>query len=1283
MSPLYAKSFWQRLSNRMIVFLILFFVIIYLQLVPHDGSDRSGNGDKPEKQQYLAFGCGKVNGSYFPVLSVITDYLNSLPEFLVGNRIKIYCGSGSVSTVRDVISGRLDFGVAQSAVLYDAANGLRDWEEYGRMQNLRSVCALTTKDLTVVARVDSKVMDLADLAGKRVNIGDPGTGTNSNARQLLDFYVSKGYKPPAEILELSNEDALAAFSESKIDAIITNLSHPSQYLQDVFRCGVPARFVAVGLLQDFTKNYPYFTERVLAAAVYPEAADCKDIKVISTPTVLFTTQGASDEVVSKIVSEMVVNLQAIKRNHPELQSLEVANLLADQIVPAHKAALDAFYTAGILRARSDTTRNSLKAITFRRDEFFSERIAADFCQQVNHKRIEDLRLVLLGADNERESIYRVVSGIAYAGFACGAELYQSVTGAGIWKDMGALRNLRTLVRPYNLALLEVCPGVDQEQDLTPMIADTSDPAHIDAINLLWKKLYPHRPAVSVVPVKDAFETLSQQKGSLVVMIPVRSSYLHEDVFLWQKHWQEFQQQYRLPVLSVKPLKPSQDVCEQLPWLDSVSFNLYGESLSTAAIPVFLFASSQIPTERYLPILQAMADSWKSPKENADALHDRIRYAMGKSPLPFHAALNAFIRQFPESDPWMSRYVPESIPLPARTDLVISASNSVSGQLFCAGMLANIFSQNASVFACCTTCADESAALDDVCEENADIAVVSATSLSRRLEKSGECSHLQTIGSVYSVPLAFLAADDVISKRNPMLPDFEGSRISGPDIEFPARFRDKGITVFNLGEFRRGLTRGALINTEEIGLADAFSMYNQGTITGFFITGLHPLETLTNNIQRPGRLIPITEGYLQVLENPCYVNMTIPQKMVNYYPKITSSGDIPTIGVPMMLVASDKLPAETVNLLLKELAGNVETVRQTTPAFSEFESADLLKGTSVGTMHPGALGFYQQQGYIGSSSRQEGVQVLTMGTGSSSGSFFPIGVCLERVISGGQAKQGSQPVRIALELTDGSHQNCLAVHDQAYDLGISQADVARRAYEGKIHWATVPFDDLRVVCRLHAIPLYCLVRKNTSAKSLEELGGLSMNIGSPGSGSRLLADRVLQTLEPEVRKTILTEENDDSVALDKLKAGGLDGVFISLGVSEMVDELLGALSPYRVISLDSPAIETTAASIDGRMVTLSKRDYPALEHEIRTIAIFAVLLTNRSADEKTIENIVTTILRERSNYTPIPAGLRDMSDKDFCSDLPIPLHIGARRAFEKSGVLKTEAVSPADEQEQEQ
>src|SRR5215469_14015207 len=123
---------------------------------------------------FASVGTGELNGVYYPVGKAICEIVNQ-DLSIDGVRCSPERTPGSVYNTRAIQSGELEFGIVQADVNFNAYKGEGAWAGEPFL-DLRSVLSLYPELVTVMARTDSHIEDLAGLTGHRVNVGKIGTG---------------------------------------------------------------------------------------------------------------------------------------------------------------------------------------------------------------------------------------------------------------------------------------------------------------------------------------------------------------------------------------------------------------------------------------------------------------------------------------------------------------------------------------------------------------------------------------------------------------------------------------------------------------------------------------------------------------------------------------------------------------------------------------------------------------------------------------------------------------------------------------------------------------------------------------------------------------------------------------------------------------------------------------------------------------------------------------------------------------------------------------------------
>ncbi len=299
------------------------------------------------QQKYMTIGTGGVTGVYYAAGGAICRLVNK-DRKVHGIRCSVESTGGSVFNVNTIKAGELDMGVAQSDVHFNATKGLGQFQKDGAYSDLRAVMSLHPEPFTVLARKEANARSFADFKGKRFNIGNPGSGTQSSMLELLS---AMGWKPQDFSLasELKADEHGPALCDGKIDGFFYAVGHPSANIQDPTTvCGarlVPLTGAAVDKL---IKEKSYYAKATIPAGLYPNNPQATETYgVLAT---LVSSSKIPADTVYAVVKAVFDNLDEFKKLHPALAILDPKNMVADGLsAPLHDGAAKYYREKGWLK----------------------------------------------------------------------------------------------------------------------------------------------------------------------------------------------------------------------------------------------------------------------------------------------------------------------------------------------------------------------------------------------------------------------------------------------------------------------------------------------------------------------------------------------------------------------------------------------------------------------------------------------------------------------------------------------------------------------------------------------------------------------------------------------------------------------------------------------------------------------------------------------------------------------------------------------------------------------
>lgn len=296
--------------------------------------------------KFITIGTGGVTGVYYPTGGAICRLVNRGRKDH-GIRCSVESTGGSVYNINALREGGLDLAVAQSDWQYHAYNGTSIFADQGAFQDLRSLFSLHTEAFTVIVRADSGINTFDDLPGKRVNIGNPGSGNRATMEVLMK---AKGWnKETFKVAsELRGSEQPQALCDNKIDAMIYNAGHPNGAVQEVATsCDVRIVPVTGKEVDGLVNNSPYYAYATIPGGMY--AGNPNDIKTFGVKATFITTSKLDEQIVYQVVKAVFDNFDNFKTLHPVFINLDPKKLINEgNAAPLHKGAEKYFKERGLL-----------------------------------------------------------------------------------------------------------------------------------------------------------------------------------------------------------------------------------------------------------------------------------------------------------------------------------------------------------------------------------------------------------------------------------------------------------------------------------------------------------------------------------------------------------------------------------------------------------------------------------------------------------------------------------------------------------------------------------------------------------------------------------------------------------------------------------------------------------------------------------------------------------------------------------------------------------------------
>ncbi|RMD50253.1 MAG: TAXI family TRAP transporter solute-binding subunit [Alphaproteobacteria bacterium] len=297
-------------------------------------------------ETFITIGTGGVTGVYYPTGGAICRLVNKGRKEH-GIRCAVESTAGSIYNINAVRSGELTFGVAQSDWQYHAYHGTSRFKDQGPFKKLRAVFSIHPEPFTVVARADSGIKRFEDLKGKRVNVGNPGSGQRGTMEVVMqamgwtmdDFALAS---------ELQANEQSQALCDNNIDAIVYTVGHPSGSIKEATTaCDAVIVEVWNDAIAKLVEKYPFYRKAVIPGGMY--RGNPNDVVTFGVGATLVTSADVPEDVVYNVVKAVFDNLDTFKKLHPAFANLDPKQMAHDGLsAPLHPGALKYYKEHGLV-----------------------------------------------------------------------------------------------------------------------------------------------------------------------------------------------------------------------------------------------------------------------------------------------------------------------------------------------------------------------------------------------------------------------------------------------------------------------------------------------------------------------------------------------------------------------------------------------------------------------------------------------------------------------------------------------------------------------------------------------------------------------------------------------------------------------------------------------------------------------------------------------------------------------------------------------------------------------
>lgn len=288
------------------------------------------------EDKFVTIGTGGQTGVYYVVGQSICQLVN---RDTAKTNVKCNAPStgASVANLNAIADKQMEMGIAQSDWQYHAYNGSSSFEGK-KNDKLRAVFSIHPEPFTVMARTDAKITNFDDLKGKRVNVGDPGSGTRATMNVILAAKgrTDKEFKVASE---LKPAEMASVMCDNNLDAITYNVGHPNGALKEAAAsCDAHLVPVTGEAIDKLVADHPYYAKATIPGGLYKGTDNPVD--TFGVYATLVTSADVDADRVYTVVKAVFDNFDRFKRLHPAFENLKEEEMIKNALsAPLHEGAI--------------------------------------------------------------------------------------------------------------------------------------------------------------------------------------------------------------------------------------------------------------------------------------------------------------------------------------------------------------------------------------------------------------------------------------------------------------------------------------------------------------------------------------------------------------------------------------------------------------------------------------------------------------------------------------------------------------------------------------------------------------------------------------------------------------------------------------------------------------------------------------------------------------------------------------------------------------------------------
>lgn len=295
------------------------------------GGDQKTADQKAPAKQFINIATGGTAGVYYPLGGAIAEILN---KNIPGMNATAQSTGASVANINMLKDGKVEIAMVQNDIAFYAFKGTEMFKDK-QVPGMKAISTLYNETIQIVVMENSSIKSITDLKGKKVAVGSIGSGTEANARQILEIHniTINDIKPQY----LSFGEAANGLKDGNVDAAFVTAGYPTAAIQDIaFQHKVRLLPVESSKADDLIKKYPFYAKQTVKANTYP--GQTTDIDTVAVKAMLVVPEKLDPDLVYKMTKAIYSNTDRLKAAHKLGEGITKQSASEGMPIPLHPGA---------------------------------------------------------------------------------------------------------------------------------------------------------------------------------------------------------------------------------------------------------------------------------------------------------------------------------------------------------------------------------------------------------------------------------------------------------------------------------------------------------------------------------------------------------------------------------------------------------------------------------------------------------------------------------------------------------------------------------------------------------------------------------------------------------------------------------------------------------------------------------------------------------------------------------------------------------------------------------